>query len=503
MEIMMKNIWFISLCVLVLFYACIDDDSTLPVKTISEISIKAPSDTINIDFGFELIYDPEIEQTIEGKELSYEWCYHGYSKTSIGGMVKDSLKFLSNERILRHSFKKLGEYRLRLKVTNEYGSTFKYFTLFVKAAFDQGIFVLSSDENKKGRVSFMRPLSREEIEAGKEEFFYTSAFASVNPTYPLNDPTDVEKIGSDIFIASRGDNLIYRMNAQTFELYNITDFKTDLPWVKPIGICSKDRSITNYLVLSENGGFASVNYKSDIAFLEEDEFFEGNPKMDKMYVKVTGSPIPPATSVSKMRSYHFFLNYEKSTLYYFYDLYSYYARSKKFPDEELINVVMDKNTMSCLVSRSKTEPQKITITRGYASNKGPLENSWTYTYQADEMVTLTRKSLMQSNDTYNSVFYSNDNKLYRWYNWNAEPMLPKTPVVTLGSTCEITCFDFSQDGKELFLGVYDSGLSGLKGSVYVYDADVLDPVTNELKLLKKYEGIADRPIKVFWKNNRK
>jgi len=43
----------------------------------------------------------------------------------------------------------------------------------------------------------------------------------------------------------------------------------------------------------------------------------------------------------------------------------------------------------------------------------------------------------------------------------------------------------------------------LKGCVYVYDADALDPVTNELKLLKKYEGIADRPIKVFWKNNRK
>ena len=87
--------------------------------------------------------------------------------------------------------------------------------------------------------------------------------------------------------------------------------------------------------------------------------------------------------------------------------------------------------------------------------------------------------------------------------WNAEPKLPQTPVVTVGNNCEITCFDFSQNGKELYVGVYDPGLSGLKGCVYVYDADALDPVTNELKLLKKYEGIADRPIKVFWKNNRK
>ena len=48
----MKNIWFISLCAVILFHACIDDDSTLPVKSISEISIHAPSDTINLDFGF-------------------------------------------------------------------------------------------------------------------------------------------------------------------------------------------------------------------------------------------------------------------------------------------------------------------------------------------------------------------------------------------------------------------------------------------------------------------
>ena len=48
-----------------------------------------------------------------------------------------------------------------------------------------------------------------------------------------------------------------------------------------------------------------------------------------------------------------------------------------------------------------------------------------------------------------------------------------------------------------------SRLPDLKGSVYVYDADALDPETNQLKLIKKYEGIADKPIKVFWKNNRK
>ena len=93
--IMMKNIWFISLCAIILFHACIDDDSTLPVKAISEISIQAPSDTINLDFGFELVYEPEIEQTMEDMELSYEWSYHGYTKTSIGPLRDSFIKYFS------------------------------------------------------------------------------------------------------------------------------------------------------------------------------------------------------------------------------------------------------------------------------------------------------------------------------------------------------------------------------------------------------------------------
>lgn len=498
---MVKNIWYISTCLVMLFYSCIDDDSTLPIKDISEITIESPSDTINIDFGYELVFEPEIKQTMEDMALTYEWSYYGYVRGSIGGMYKDSLRYLSNEKVLKHTFKKLGEYGLRLKVSNEHGSTYKYFTLFVKAAFDQGIFVLSADEDKKGRVSFMRPLSREEIEAGKEEEFYTSAFKSVNPEYELNDPTDVKKIGPDIFICSGKDKLIYRIDAQTFDMYNVTDFKTELDWVQPMVICSKDRSIKNYLVLSRNGGIAKVDYTSDIPF-DGNVFWENHPPMDKFYEKITGEPIPPSTNVSRMRSYSFFLNYNESALYYIYDLSEYYAFRDEFPEDDLINVVMDRNTMSCLVSRKKDNPKQIIITRGYADNKGGLRNSWVYTYESEE-ITLVRESVMQSNDAYNSVFYTNKNKLYRWYNWNASPELPETPVISLDGNCEITCFSFTPDSRQLYLGVYDSRLTGLKGSVYVYDADALDPETKQLKLLKKYEGIADKPIKVFWKNKRK
>ena len=155
---MIRNILFVSLWSMLLFYSCIDDDSTLPIKDISEITIKAQSDTINIDFGYELVFEPEIEQTMKNMELTYEWSYHGYVKSSIGGFLKDSLRFLSNEKVLRHAFKKLGEYKLRLKVSNAHGSSYKYYTLFVKAAFDQGIFVLSANDIEPEYVGITAPV---------------------------------------------------------------------------------------------------------------------------------------------------------------------------------------------------------------------------------------------------------------------------------------------------------------------------------------------------------
>ena len=493
-----RNIIFYLLLVVLISASCIKDTSTWPDKEISEITVTNEIDTLNIDFGYELVLEAETQQTMSDLELTYEWAYQGFVKAGTGAIVADALQVVSDEKVLRYSFKNLGEYLIRLKVSNIHGSTFKYFRLFVNAPFNQGIFVLSADENKKGRVSFMRPLSREEEDAGKTESFYTSAFATVNPQFELNDPTDVEKIGPDIFILSRKDKLVYRIDSKTFDLFNVTDFK-DLPWMSPLAIFSKDRSITNYIVLSETGEFGNVNYNSDIAF-KGSNYFENNEVKNKIYKKITGEPKPPSTRVTNIRAHHFMLNYEESKLYFIYDLG--YPKEEEFLDQNLINVVMGVNTMSCLVSRSKTNPENVVITRGYANSRGGMNDAWVYTYPAGE-ITLTRESVMQSNNTHNSVFYTNGNKLYRWYNWIAEPVLPTTPVVNLEVGKEITSFEFSQDGLELYLGVYDPSLSGLKGSVYIYDADAIDPSTGQLRLKKKFEGVADKPIKVFWKNSRR
>lgn len=501
---MKKYIWLLSLGVFLMGYACIEDDSTLPDKPISEITITSEATELNLDFGYPLIIEPQIEQTMPEMELTYEWAYHGYVRSPLGGLIRDSLHLISTEPVFNHSFKQLGQYRIRLKVSNAHCSAFSYYDVNVIAPYNQGIFILSADENKNGRVSFMRPLTNDEIRAGKQEHFYTSAFETVNPDYPLNDPVDAVKIAADLFILSRADKTIYRANSKTFELYNVIDLKEVFPNDVPQAIVSMDRSITDLFVLTEQGNFINVNYNTDIVF-DGGPVFRNMPKIDRFYEKILNEPVPPQTSVTNMRSCHYFIDYESSTLYFFFRClpYNYYTYHT-FATQDLIAVVADKTPYTYLVGTSKSNPREVNITRGMIYNNRycfyPAPS--TAKYIAEKDITLTRESIIQSNNPYNWIYYTNGNKVYRWNSRLAQVVLPDEPVITLDPACEITAMNFTADGGQMYIAFVDNRLPGLKGCLYCYDANTIDPATNQLRVYKKYEGIADRPIKVFFKNNR-
>lgn len=473
-----------------LLNSCIDDRSEFGVRPISEIIIETVSDTINVDFGIELVYEPKsVSQTIDGKELHYEWKYCGFIKNSIGSVMRDSLKFLSNKRVLKHSFKKLGKYELRLQVSNEYGSTFKNFTVFVQAAFDEGIFILSKNETGKGRVSFMRPLSKEEMATGKEESFFLDAFGSVNPAYALNSPSDATKVGTDIFITSQTDQLIYRIDGKTFDLYNVTDFKESMPWMKPVFIGAADKAVPDVCIMSENGKMAYLNYKSDIVY-ESEEYLPTRYSYNRVYSKILKKSGKPFL-------YSFFINDDESYIGYTYDYYftyGYYDNTAGyFAGQQIINLMLDWSKQLRVISQSKENPKQIAITKfNPVTQTKAFSTPFAYKYETSNL-TLTPRSQVVSNDYYGSVIYNNGNKLYRWIYTNQEPRLPTEPVVTLDEGCEITCLALSPDDKELYVGTYDPRATGLKGSLYIYDAD-------KLTLLKPpYKGVADRPVKVFYK----
>lgn len=82
---------------------------------------------------------------------------------------------------MRCAFRELGTFGLRLRVDNGETIRYKYFVLQIDTEFSEGITVLSRDGDGKGRISFMRTLTKEEINTGKVPMFRTDIMELINP----------------------------------------------------------------------------------------------------------------------------------------------------------------------------------------------------------------------------------------------------------------------------------------------------------------------------------
>ena len=173
------------LCFMVGLYSCYDDDSTLGKKEVSQVTISAAHDTLTTSFGEELVISHlNIEQSGKELPLTYEWAY-GQLDISSGVVtpypIKDTLHVVSTDPELRYAFRDLGTFGLRLKVDNGETTSFKYFILQIDTEFSEGITILSRDNVGKGRVSFMKTLTKEEIASLKLPAFLTDIMDIANP----------------------------------------------------------------------------------------------------------------------------------------------------------------------------------------------------------------------------------------------------------------------------------------------------------------------------------
>lgn len=142
--------------------SCIHDDTTGFVKEISDITItKVSGEGVDEDGKFavaELMmpvhFEAEAEQTLEGYELSYEWKAGFIREYNDGEPVMDSLFLISDSKVVEYSFPSVGEFLVRLRVSNEFGSTFHYMTVEIKAGMERGLMILSSDDAGKGSLTF-------------------------------------------------------------------------------------------------------------------------------------------------------------------------------------------------------------------------------------------------------------------------------------------------------------------------------------------------------------
>ena len=90
------------------------------------------------------------------------------------------------------------------------------------------------------------------------------------------------------------------------------------------------------------------------------------------------------------------------------------------------------------------------------------------------------------------MYYNYDNKVYRWDYASRIPTINSKPAITPPAGEEITTLGRSYDENYLYVGTYNPARSGKKGSLYIYDFATQN-------LVKSYEGIVDKPVKILYK----
>ena len=202
----MKIKYILPIIFAFLLAACFDDDTTTGTQPISVISIDTTKleKVYNINKFETRIITPEITQTDPSLPLSYEW--------------QVDYKFYSDSVAFRFTGKDLGSYEVRLKVSNQDGSTFYTFQLNVNSPYEEGIAMLSEGPQGQTELSFMRKYSDEELKAGIKEKFVMNCLQLNNPDVSFEkSPTDMAKRGTQLFICCQNHPIVYAVNTKTFE----------------------------------------------------------------------------------------------------------------------------------------------------------------------------------------------------------------------------------------------------------------------------------------------
>lgn len=449
----------------VLLFSCYKDDSSTGTNVISEIQInlKDIKDQANYDKNEVLTIDPIITQSNGDKDLSYEW--------------QVNYKTFSTDKKLVYPCSKLGKYFVRLKVSNTDGSAFTSFILNVNSPYEQGVMVLGEDEQGEGTLAFMRKYTPAEIAAGKTEHFENNVFALNNPGKKIGKgPTDVVKRLQQIFISSSKEQKIYYLNDKTFELEAVIS-APDLPSFKPVALNVPDAGFRTAAVLCENGTVLQL------ALLEN--LIMTNIKFTQGVTNKTGF------GFNANDCFNYFWNPVKEQML---QVSSYYTTNSlaNFAGQELVNFFYDANSIY-VITRDKITPSVYTKTvfSQYIQNVSTkvLDIKEKVVLSVSGTPDLNPQSSIVVNSAYKKLFYSSGSSVYSWFYTGTN--INATPFITVDQGT-ITDIEQSPDGKEIYVGVYNAAATGLKGSVYVYDAD-------NGNLIKKHQGVTDKAVKIFYK----
>lgn len=496
-----------------LMWSCADDHTEAGGKPISEITIDGSSiqEEYNLNKNEVLVINPVVTQSIQGKELSYEW--------------EIEHEIYSNAKELNYTCSSLGTYHCRLIVSNEDGKSFFPFVLNVNTPYEEGITIISHSDTGESMLSFML----HNLDGTEDSFYSGDMFRLNNPEVPFaSNVSDMLITNGALVLACQGNGTasdpasIYYLNAKTLDIENFVNMP-EFPDFKPVKmmVTVVSQPGAAYPVLSEDGKiyeFASTEgtvvnstkFPSTYSTTGYSFYDGGTGNNFNIYFWDTELGIP--------------VTMDRNSVFYCIDDYSMatsranvtsYNNIFAAGGDDIIAIFVPQFT-SIQLLRGNPDVYFITESGGVLRRTVFDKNIWVYNSNTGRNVFETKQRFnsvgmeeevpfkpglpMIASNTNKMLFYGYGNKLYMWpYEQNS--LNYATVLTELGTpTTEITAISLSSDQKTLYVASYDPAKSGLNGSchlVQVQKSSTTDDVT--VGDIKNYENVCYKPMKIMYK----
>lgn len=469
--------------------ACFDAEDE-NFRTLEPISFNEVSGTIDVSLGKELVYDKlQIESELP---VTYEWAYGRPKNLSKDEYAMENIEVISDKADIRYTFNRVGTYLLRLKADNGESIAYKYFTLNVNSGLDEGVLILSNDAEGNGALTFIKKRSEDEIAAGEQEV-YPDIFASINPDNPLKKGTAMyisaytskEVQYTSLLVATADESgTIYKLNPKTLELYAVNRLGTEYG-ASCVEFSGETAISAAYYVLmrGNNGHTYRYDLFADIIGERPDASAAGLITHAKTLVYRTS-----ATAAPTRKS----LLYNKTTLF---QPGNAKIATRSLDGYDIINLSSASlRNVTYVLFQSQTNPKSYCI----KSTTGALAAFKDVTTFTADAICMDENSVMVNSKNSSDVYYSYENKIYRWSLTSAPPTtakltLPDGEIIRSMATNFMGSSGDDTQETLLYVATFNPNRAGEhKGSLYIFQF-------SDDTLIKKYEGIFDDPAQVMYK----
>lgn len=453
---------------------------------LSPISFNEAPSVINVKLGSELIYNDLVVKS--ELPLTYEWAY-GKKKTIGATNEYDmvSIEKVSDKADIRYTFPRLGSYILRLRVDNGEDIQYKYFTLNVNSGLDEGILILCNDDAGKGSLTFVKKRTDEET-AQNEQEIWPDIFSKINSGSSISKGTDLYMSShtvkdlqyTQLLVATDDEEgSIYKLEPKTFELLATNTMRAEFntSCAGFAGDAASGATFNYVFMRGENGRTYRYDLFADFIGERADASEAGLVSGVKMLV---------------------YNKYRKPVLYNDSTLFqpgNAKVTIRKENGHSIVNFYSDRdNNKTYVILRDKKKPDSYAI----KYTNGSLAAFKNVAKFTAAKLNMDSNSIMTSSLNSNDVYYSFENAIYRWSLVAKPAEIPAIEMPAGEIICDmaVNYMGAFEDGTQeslLLVATYNPARSGeKKGSLFVYNI-------KDNTLLKSYEGICDKPVKVMYK----